>query len=76
MIVSAISVAVITAMVFAGLVIGLVRYAYLSGLAEAQKLVAEEKQKRMEQAARSVQEFDSLYVDLLDEDLRHRLRNL
>lgn len=76
MIASTISVILVSALVCLGLVLALVRLAYLTGLAEAKQLMAEEKQKRLETAARSVQEFDSKYVDLLDEDLRHRLRNL
>lgn len=76
MITQTITVILISGMVCLGLVLALVRLAYVLGLSEAKKLVAEERQKRLEDAARSVQEFDSKYVDLLDEDLRRRLRNL
>lgn len=76
MISGSILVVLISAVVSIGMMLALVRFAYLAGRAEANKLLAEEKQKRMEHAARAVQQFDANYADLTDEDLKHRLRNL
>lgn len=76
MIQSTVLIILISAVVFVAMLLALVRLAYLAGRAEANSFIAEMKQKQMEDAARALQDFDTRYADLTDEDLKHRLRNL
>lgn len=63
-------------LIFIAVLVALVRLAYRAGRAEVEKQYAEEKRKRAEEIARDVHEFNQSYPDLLDEDLRNKLRNL
>lgn len=64
------------AIIFIAILVALVRFAYIAGRAEMERHYEEEKRKRAEEIARDVHSFNQSYPDLLDEDLRNRLRNL
>lgn len=64
------------ALIFVAVLVALVRLAYMAGRAEVERKYADDKRKRAEEIARDVQHFNQSYPDLLDEDLRNRLRNL
>lgn len=57
-------------------VIGLIRFAYQVGRTDATREYADRLRKRAEDLARDLQDFNTDYAGLSDEELKDRLRNL